>query len=111
MPWITEQEQSDLVSKIEETRDWLDKKMEEQDKLGLTDDPAFTMEDFDKELAKMSKLAKKVFGKKKPKEPKKPKKEEKDEEAEENSDSKADSEDTTKAADDETANQEQIEDL
>lgn len=29
MPWVTEQDQQDLLEKVEETRDWLDKKMEE----------------------------------------------------------------------------------
>ena len=29
MPWVTEQEQQDLVSKVEETSDWLEKKMQE----------------------------------------------------------------------------------
>ena len=93
MPWVTEQEQNDLVKRIEETRDWLDKKLEEQDKLGLTDDPSFSMEDFDKELGKMTKLAKKVFSKKKPKE-KKPKKEEASK-SEEEAKSDADQENTT----------------
>ena len=80
MPWISEQEQSDLVAKIEETRDWLDKKLEAQAKLSLIDEPAFTIDDVEKEMAKMNKLAKKIFGKRKPKEPKKPKEEKKEEE-------------------------------
>lgn len=29
MPWITEQEQKDFVEKVEETRDWLEKRMED----------------------------------------------------------------------------------
>lgn len=29
MPWVTEQEQQDLVDKVEEMRDWIDKKMRE----------------------------------------------------------------------------------
>jgi hypothetical protein len=28
MPWVTEQEQKDLNERIEETRDWIEKKME-----------------------------------------------------------------------------------
>lgn len=44
------------------------------------------MDELDKEMAKVSKLAKKIFGKKKPKEPKKPKKEESEEKTEEQSD-------------------------
>jgi len=95
MPWITEQEQEDLVKKIEETRDWLDNKMEEQDKLELTEDPSFNVEDFEKEMGKMTKLAKKIFGKKKPKE-KKPKKEEvKEEVKDEEAKTDADDETTT----------------
>jgi len=45
--------------------------MREQDKLSIMEEPAFTMEQVDKEMAKVTKLAKKIFGKKKPKEPKK----------------------------------------
>ena len=71
MPWVTEQEQQDLVDKVKDMRDWIDKKMDEQAKLTLMDDPAFTMEQVDKEMAKVTKLAKKIFGKKKPKEDKK----------------------------------------
>jgi len=41
--------------------------------LSLLDEPAFTIDEVNKEMAKMTKLAKKIFGKKKPKEPKKPK--------------------------------------
>jgi hypothetical protein len=29
MPWVTEQEQTDLLEKTDETRDWLDGKIEE----------------------------------------------------------------------------------
>ena len=98
MPWVTEQEQEDLVSKVEETRDFIDKKMDEQSKLGLTDDPSFSMDQVDKEMTKLNKLAKKIFGKKKPKEPKK-KKTEEDEEAAKN-------EETTDANDDEASKEE-----
>ena len=80
MPWVTEQEQEDLVTKIDETRDWLDKKMREQEKLSLLDDPAFSLDEVEKEMKKLEKLAKKIFGKKKPLEKKKPKKEEVEEE-------------------------------
>ena len=82
MPWVTEQEQKDLEDKIAETRDWIDKKIEEQEKRTLLEEPAFTMAELDKEAAKMTKLAKKIFGKRKPK-PQKPKKEEKEEEKKE----------------------------
>lgn len=37
----------------------------------LMEEPAFTMDQVDKEMAKVTKLAKKIFGKKKPKEEKK----------------------------------------
>ena len=112
MPWVTEQEQSDLVAKIEETRDWLEKKMKEQEKLSLLEDPAFTTDDVQKEMAKMQKLAKKIFSKKAPKPPKKPKKEEKEEE--EKSDAGDDSgktdEETTNKAEEEKK-EEHVEDL
>ena len=55
--------------------------MEEQNKLALTDEPHFTMDELNKEMEKLTKLSKKIFGKKKPKE-KKPKKEKKDEDEE-----------------------------
>lgn len=87
MPWVTEQEQKDLIDKVDETMNWLEEKMEGQAKLTLLDEPFFTMEDFEKELTKLNKLAKRIFGKKKPKE-KKPKKEESEEKAEETSDAK-----------------------
>jgi len=29
MPWVTEQEQTDLIEKVDETREWLDGKIEE----------------------------------------------------------------------------------
>lgn len=70
MPWVTEQEQQDLIDKCEEMRDWIEKKMREQDKLSIMEEPAFTMSEVDKEMAKVTKLAKKIFGKKKPKEKK-----------------------------------------
>lgn len=122
MPWVSEQEQTDLVSKIEETRDWLDKKMREQEKLTLLDDPAFTTDDLEKEMGKMNKLAKKIFGKKAPKAPKKPKEEKKVEKEEEKSDAGEDSSKTEDKAQDkaedkaddkaeEKKQEEQVEDL
>lgn len=92
MPWISEQEQADLVAKVEETREWLDKKIEAQSKLSLLEEPAFTLEDVEKEMGKMNKLAKKIFSKKKPKEPKKPKQEEKKEEEKEKEEEKKEEE-------------------
>lgn len=112
MPWVSEQEQSDLVAKVEETREWLDKKLEKQEKLSLLEDPAFTIADVEKEMAKMNKLAKKIFGKKAPKAPKKPKKEEKDEE--EKSDAGDDSsktEDDGSSKTEEKEQSEHVEDL
>ena len=70
MPWVTEQEQQDLVDKVKDMRDWIDKKMDAQAKLSLMDEPAFTMDEVDKEMSKVTKFAKKIFGKKKPKEKK-----------------------------------------
>jgi len=29
MPWVTEQEQQDLIEKVTETMEWIEKKMEE----------------------------------------------------------------------------------
>ena len=80
MPWITEQEQTDLLERIDETREWLYGKIEEQAKLSADEDPAFTVDDIEGRMKKVNTLAKKVFSKKKPKEPKKKKEEEKTEE-------------------------------
>lgn len=70
MPWVTEQEQQDLVDKCEEMRDWIEKKMAEQEKLSIMEEPAFTMDQVNEKMAKVTKFAKKIFGKKKPKEKK-----------------------------------------
>ena len=85
MPWVTEQEQTDLLEKTDETREWLDGKIEEQSKLTPMDDPAFTIAEIETRMKKVTQLAKKVFHKKKPIEKKKKKeeKEEKDEEEQE----------------------------
>ena len=91
MPWVSEQEQNDLVDKVNEMRDWIDKKMDEQNKLTLMEDPAFSMDEVDKEMAKVTKLAKKIFGKKKPKE-----KKEKVIKAEEVNDEEFDNDEATK---------------
>ena len=87
-------------------------KLEKQEKLSLLEDPAFTIADVEKEMAKMNKLAKKIFGKKAPKAPKKPKKEEKDEE--EKSDAGDDSsktEDDGSSKTEEKEQSEHVEDL
>ena len=70
MPWVTEQEQQDLVDKCEEMRDWIEKKMAEQEKLSIMEEPAFTMDQVNEKMTKVTKFAKKIFGKKKPKEKK-----------------------------------------
>jgi len=59
-----------LVSKCEDTLDWIEKKMAAQDKLSIMEEPAFTMDEVNKEMTKVTKFAKKIFGKKKPKEKK-----------------------------------------
>ncbi len=41
-PWIGAEEGKDLSDKIEETRSWLDDKVAEQTKLGLSADPVMT---------------------------------------------------------------------
>ena len=82
MPWVTEQEQTDLLEKVDETRDWLDGKIEEQSKLTPMDDPAFTIAEIETRMKKVTQLAKKVFHKRKPIEKKKKeKKEEENDEA------------------------------
>ena len=74
MPWVTEDEQNDLVEKIDETRDFIEEKMNDQEVNGsLSEDPLFTMDDVETKMKKLEILSKKIFGKKKPKEPKKKK--------------------------------------
>ena len=101
MPWVTEQEQSDLIEKVAETRDWLDGKIEEQSGLSPDEDPAFTVDDVESKMKKLNSLAKKVFSKKKPKEPKK-KKEEKIEDEEK--DKENDKEDSKQDGEEEVIN-------
>ena len=100
MPWVTETEQNDLIEKIEETRDWLEKKLEEQSQVSLTEDPVFKWDDVEAKMKKLNTMAKKIFGKKKPKE-KKPKKEEEAKKAE-GDDAGEQKTDESKSADDET---------
>lgn len=50
--------------------DWIEKMKREQAALNLMDEPAFTMEDVEKKMKKVTDFAKKIFGKKKPKEKK-----------------------------------------
>ena len=79
MPWVTEEEQQDLVDKIEETIKWIEDQVEEQSKKELSDDPVFTSDQMQQKLKKYDTLSKKINGKKKPKE-KKQKKPKEDEE-------------------------------
>lgn len=83
-PWISEADGKDLSDKIEDTRTWLDEKIEAQAKEGLTADPVFTSDVVQQRVEKVSKLFKKTTDKKKPKEKKpkekKPKNEESDDE-------------------------------
>ena len=72
----------DLLEKTDETREWLDGKIEEQSKLTPMDDPAFTIAEIETRMKKVTQLAKKVFHKRKPIEKKKKeKKEEENDEA------------------------------
>ena len=82
MPWVTEQEQTDVIEKIDETREWLNGKIEEQAALAADEEPAFTVDEIEGRMKKVNALSKKVFSKKKPREPKKKKEEEKTEDGE-----------------------------
>lgn len=84
-PWINEGEASDVTSKIDDTLKWLDKKIVEQEKAGLTTDPVLTSSDMLSKTEQTTKLFKKITEKKKPREKKK-KKEEKTKEEEETAD-------------------------
>ena len=107
MPWITEQEQSDVLERVDETREWLNGKIEEQAALSPDEDAAFTVDEIETRMKKVNTLAKKVFTKKKPKEPKKKKEEEKTEEGE--SEAKKDGEEDVINLDDEQFDKQQEE--
>lgn len=69
-PWISEDEHKDVNDKIEEAVSWLNEKVEAQNDVGLSGDPAFSMDSVQPKIEKVTKLFKKVTGKKKPKEKK-----------------------------------------
>lgn len=83
MPWVTEQEQNDLLEKVDETKQWLEEKIEAQAALSHDEEPAFKVDDIEAKMKKLTTLSKKIFNKKKPKEPKKKKEEDKEEKKEE----------------------------
>ena len=83
MPWVTEQEQNDLLEKVDETKQWLEEKIEAQAALNHDEEPAFKVDDIEAKMKKLTTLSKKIFSKKKPKEPKKKKEEDKEEKKEE----------------------------
>jgi hypothetical protein len=60
-----------VLEKINETRDWLIEKVQEQSNKGLDEDPSFTISQVETKIKAVSKLYKKVVSKKKPKEKKK----------------------------------------
>ena len=112
MPWVTEQEQNDLLEKVDETKQWLDMKIEAQEALGHDEEPAIKVEDIEIKMKKLTTLSKKIFNKKKPKEPKKKKEEEKEEKKEEESKTEGnDDEQETINLDDEEPKQEQSDEL
>lgn len=74
--WITEEEVSDVQSKIDDLRVWLKNQTETQDKLEKYETPAFNADQVVKQMKALKKLYTKVSGKKKPKPPKKKKEEE-----------------------------------
>jgi hypothetical protein len=69
-PWISEDEHKDVNDKIDEAVSWLNEKVEAQNAVGLSGDPAFSMDSVQPKIEKVTKLHKKVTGKKKPKEKK-----------------------------------------
>jgi len=77
-PWITEDEKTDVLSKISEMNTWLAEKVDEQAGRKLSEDAVFTAKEVESKFKPLDKLYKKVTNKKKPKE-KKPKKEKKEE--------------------------------
>lgn len=73
-PWVTENEQSDLIEKIKDTLDFVEEKANLQETQGsLNEDPLFTMDEVEAKMKKLTTFSDKIFNKKKPKEPKKPK--------------------------------------
>lgn len=88
-PWIGAEEGKDLTDKIEETRNWLEDKIAEQTKAGLTADPVLTQDQVVSRVEKVAKMYRKVTDKKKPKE-KKPKVEKTEEQEQEKVDKEED---------------------
>jgi len=83
-PWITEEEKSDVLKKIQEMQSWLDEKVKEQSTRKLSEDPVFNALEVEKKLKPVEKLYKKVTNRKKPKEKKiKPDKKDEKEDKEE----------------------------
>ena len=112
MPWVTEQEQNDLLEKVDETKQWLEEKIEAQAALSHDEEPAFKVDDIEAKMKKLTTLSKKIFNKKKPKEPKKKKEEDKEEKKEEETKTEGnEDEQETINLDDEEPKQEQSDEL
>lgn len=72
-PWITEEEASDVTDKVDEFLGKVAGLVKEQDEAGLMVEPTFKVAKVQDDFAKVTKLYKKVAGKKKPVEKKKKK--------------------------------------
>ena len=75
-PWISEEESQDVADKVDEFVKRVEQLVAEQEEAGLKSEPVFKMQKLSDDFSKVTKLFKKVAGKKKPVE-KKPKKEKK----------------------------------
>ena len=84
-PWISEEEKKDVLDKVEETREWMEKELAAQNLLKKHEDPVFSVALLADKMKKLQKIFKKVSQKPKPKE-KKPKAEKKDDKEETNDD-------------------------
>jgi len=69
-PWITESERNDVLDRVNETREWLEGKVAEQEKQRLDEEPVLQANDILARTKKVQALFKKVSTKSKPKKPK-----------------------------------------
>ena len=79
-PWISEQEGTDVTTKLGEIRSWFSDQMDAQEKAGLQVEPVVMMSEVTKRLDTFVKFYKKITDKKKPAEKKQAKVEVNDEE-------------------------------
>ena len=84
-PWITEQERTDVLEKVQDFDTWFADVVSKEEALKPHDDSKMEIKDVMKKAKDLQKLFNKISNKKKPKEEKKEEEEDKDEDAEKKS--------------------------